>query len=68
MKQKFDVELIDVVSVTVGFVEVEKDVLTFDIHARTKEDNCFAIRCHMCKEQFENSGIFYFGRKGNTDE
>ena len=68
MKEKFDVELYKVVSVTIGPVENWKEKTTFDIHATTENDCRFSIRFNLSRDEFEDSGIFYIGLKGKSDE
>jgi hypothetical protein len=66
MKEKFDVELYKV-SVTIGPVENWKEKTTFDIHATTENDCRFSIRFNL-RDEFEDSGIFYIGLKGKSNE
>jgi hypothetical protein len=51
MKEKFDVELYKVVSVTIGPVENWKEKTTFDIHATTENDCRFSIRFNLSKRR-----------------
>ena len=68
MKEKFDAELHQVKKILIGPIETWKEDITFDIHAETESNHHFSIRFHLSKKEFEDSGIFYFGLKGKSDE